>query len=340
MKNAVIAGLVFFILLISYISYKPTPTDLKLPNPIITSSIVPKNKSAFVDQRLSAIRKQYTSPSFEELEGYLNSSGRTAPALTAVYFMTGDRRALDELRTLKNDTVARTTLLIAPGTTAQDRLRLSESLILDDPENALGYILGAKASQDLNRNDKAADLVAQAMRKTSLKTYELEITLEARAAWKTLGHDPISATMASYAAGSPVQYISDPILDVAKQTWRNTTQDGSDDAKINAATNMLRFASFFNGVPSQQSPFWISNGQMLQADLLKQLPPEIPYGDGGETVGMRLKAIRTKQYEQNDLVKSAMSKLSECHPSLVDDYFNRVDHFGEHEAAKWLMQHK
>lgn len=125
--------------------------------------------------------------SWENLQPYLDSRGRSALALTAAYYISEDSRALDELREHTSDPVALFTLAQELLLDPSDQLEWAKKLSAADPASGAGGILAAQALVTLGETEAAEKAFKEAVSKGELSSFLEERESALLDAWEFHG---------------------------------------------------------------------------------------------------------------------------------------------------------
>lgn len=289
------------------------------------------------DPRLRFLDRFPEQPKYEDFEKFLEGSGRSTGSLAAVYLLTADRRVAEELATRPNEKLAIFSLLYLENADGNKRLSLSQAAIQLDPENPLGYLMGAEGAFSTGQPELANELLREGLSKKSFNTFTTEFSLETRAAWKSLGYNALEAKLISRQYGNSEIYVTKPIREIARRIWAAGIQDGTEQSKIDAATKIMPLVDLLKNAPGRESSWWSGQTTELETKVLRQLPQDVLYGDSGETVKEKSDSVIAKFNEDNDLVQASLAKLKTVDPADVEEYFAREERLGQVAAAQWLL---
>ncbi len=224
------------------------------------------------------------------------------------------------------DTESSAALMVALHSDAlAQRLAAARSLQDQQPDNALGYLLEARAL--LSSGGSYSEAIALIER--TLEMGNLDLLLEARSApireaYEFVGLSPESVLTHTFQSGAPVAALpSDALREIGKKLAELTPEDPVDHATIQIhLSQLLRSVMEGDAQSSEYNTFQIEAPMhMSEITALRNVPEDTLYGDGEYTVGDRIAELtsQTKTFWQT--VSKADSNLREASEVMLSDFF-------------------
>lgn len=277
----------------------------------------------------------------EQAEAYLEAKGRTAATLLAAYSASGDQKFLREaMQAFPNDPRVAFNAIVS-GKLKDDELRQwADAFEKADPDNALPNYLSALAWFNARQNDKAADQLLASAGKSRFRDYSIDALADVQQAYLTAGYSQAEAMVMS-SLGLPL-----PVLMNLKQVGQDigSLADGYQQAGDTASAQSARLlAANLGQCYSDSSNLVIQRlvGWAIETKALKALPPDLPYGDTGQTVQDSLDQINREKNSIKVYTKQmsdAMQSMPQWSDQDLINYFTVLQKNGELAAVEWLQK--
>ncbi len=274
----------------------------------------------------------------DQVESYLKTNGRNAASLLAAYRTTSDPALLSEaMRNFPDDPHVAFEAAIRKDASPDEQRKWLDALKKSDPGNALANYLSALNDFKTGQTDQAVKEFTAASGK-QFEDYTSERIEDDVEAYLAAGY---SVADAKYAAGSQLllpqllqtKNVGIDMIDLAK-----SYQQAGDSASAQAALQMTVDLGARYSTPTPGEPI-ISQlvGFALETMALKNMDPNAPYGNSGQTVQDQINQIqqqRDQLGQRSDQVEALLPQISE------QDWITYRDRwlmFGEQNAENWVI---
>lgn len=274
-------------------------------------------------------------PSRAELDAMISRSSDKAGATVAAFLLTLDDHYLSQLESFPESELACMYLgMFATG--FPNRVKWAQQLQKLQPANALGWLIEGKARVFLKDFDQASAAIQAGITKGKLRMPENEALVCVRSSLREMGRSQDEVRSHSLALGVGSNMCIE-LMGVSTRFWKaQVEKDPSEGGKIKAATMQLQLVDLMK---SATDPSLSLSLAMLTSEenVLKQLPPDVEYGEGGATLASRLAQIKAdRQGLGTQLIDSAKA-LSSASKEVQDGYYDRLESLGESAARRWLL---
>ncbi len=274
----------------------------------------------------------------EQLQAYLEKEGRSPKSLIAAYYLSRDEGLLEELKIHPNSPQA-CALLAIHAPTPKERLHFSKLMRQLNPDNGYGWFLEAKAALDCDEEQAAQEAFSAGVKTARFDSFP-EHLVELRKAIQGVGYDFEEARILAHSSNEWRNDATSFLPEMVKTLYAAEASKLDDDGRLAAATRFLRLPQILNGLGANASLFSETSAVHTEVMILKSLPRDVEYGTSGMSVADRLAQIKNWMSQESILRKSELSGpiLGSAEPALVNEYYSRLDLFGEKAALDWLLE--
>ena len=305
--------------------------------------------------RLLRLQAQDRQPKLtpQQIDSYLQKSGRTAATLLAAFRTTGDYKLLEEaMGNYPRDAEVSFTALFqgwfgsnqagvgpVPGQEPSplERRQWLEAFKQSAPDNSLANYLSALGYFKVGQADQAVEELNAASAKPRFQDYSADFTQNDEEAWLAAGYSTAEAkTAASMLLVLPhlgaMKELSQDIVSLA-----NSYRQAGDPASAEVAWQAgLDLGQKLNGSPDQSLVNQLV-GDAIQSIFLRQMDPASAFGQTGQTVQDRLDQLAAERAAITALTKQFDAVQPQVSEQDWISYKDRWRSFGEEAALKWIV---
>ena len=271
-----------------------------------------------------------------QLESYLRENGRSAESLITASRITGDLSLLREaVSRFPNDPKARHELAMK-STDPAEKLASLKAFAAADPGNGLGSYLAAHAAFTSGDTAEAVRLLSEAATRANLNGYIMDKVQATEEAYISAGIDPLKAKAAAITGlGMPemtdLRDLSKNMADLRERYVQSG--DAASAAAISDMTVALGRKLQGSGDGTALSELV---GQSIERQALKQLDPQTPVDETGQTAAQRLEELAARKDFIAKTVQGVDPTASNVSPQILSQYLDRQKALGELSALQWL----
>ena len=271
-----------------------------------------------------------------QLDSYLRENGRSAESLITASRITGDLSLLREaVSRFPNDPKARHELAMKT-TDPAEKLASLKAFAVADPSNGLGSYLAAHAAYTSGDTAEAVRLLTEAATRTNLNSYMMEKVQATEEAYVSAGIDPLKAKAAAI-TGLGLPEMTD-LRDLSKDMadLRERYVQSGDAASAAAISEMTMALGRKLQVSGDGTALSELVGQGIEKQALKQLDPQTPVDEIGQTAAQRLEELAARKDFIAKTVQGVDPSASAVSPQILSQYLDRLKALGELSATQWL----
>jgi RNA polymerase sigma factor (sigma-70 family) len=273
-----------------------------------------------------------------QVEKYLKENHRSASSLLAAFRATGDQTLLKEAtEQFPNDPQVAFTAAYAPGTTPEDRTRWLAAFKESAPENSMANYLSALDHFKAGRIDQAIADLSAAAGKQKYQDYSWDFIQGGQEAYRSAGYSEAEARIIPSMALVLPQLAELKQLNEQMVNLATAYRQAGDEASAQAALQMDAALGQRLDGPGNLSLITQLVGMAIESMALKQMDPNAPYGDSGQTVKNRLEEVSQRKTTLAGFAKQ-LDRIYETisAPDWIS-YHDRWLAFGEDNAITWLL---
>jgi RNA polymerase sigma factor (sigma-70 family) len=318
-----------------------TPSSPHLPAPAVQFANDP-NASAADTLQSTNLFNRLKDKDFklkpEQVESYLQGSGRNAASLLAAYRTTSDPALLAEaMRNFPDDPQVAFEAVFRKDATPEEQRHWLDVLKKSDSDNALGNYLSALDYIKTGKMDEAVKEFMAASGK-QFQDFNSERYQNDTEAYLAAGY---SEADAKFAAGSQLllpQLKQTKDLGLSMIDLAKSYQQAGDSASAQAALQMAIDLGARYSTPTPGEPV-ISQlvGLAVEITALKSMDPNAAYGSSGQTVQDQLNLLLRQKQE----LQHRSTQVEALQPSISEQdwitYRDRWLMFGEQNAENWII---
>jgi RNA polymerase sigma factor (sigma-70 family) len=324
------------------ISRSKIASALNLPAPPVRIAPAPAGSVPDFRSRDLIARMQFgeraPTLTWEQAESYLKENHRSAASLLAAFRATGDSKLLAEAaEKYPNDPQVAFTAAYQPGVSAADQRHWLDVFQQSAPENALPNYLSALNHFKAGQTDQAIKDLTSAAARQNLQDYSWDFIQNGEEAYRAAGYPEVEArVIPSMALVLPhlaeLKQLNNAMIELA-----TAYRQAGDDASAQAALQMN--AALGQRLSGPGNPALITQlvGMTIEGLSLKEMDPNGPYGNGGQTVKDRLDEISQRKSTLTEFAKQLDGIYATISAPDWISYHDRWHAFGEDNAIKWLL---
>ncbi len=273
-----------------------------------------------------------------QVESYLRTSGRNAASLLAAYRTTSDPALLTEaMRNFPDDPQVAFEAALRKDVSPEEQRKWLDVLKKSDPDNALPNYLSALNDFKMGQTDQAVKEFTAAAGK-QFEDYTSQRYQDDTEAYLAAGY---SVADAKYAAGSQLllpQLLQTKNAGLAMIDLAKSYQQSGDAASAQAASQMTVDLGARYSTPSPGEPI-ISQlvGLALETIGLKNMDPNAPYGNSGQTVQDQINQVQQQREQLTQRANQVEALLPQISEQDWIVYRDRWLMFGEQNAENWVI---
>jgi RNA polymerase sigma factor (sigma-70 family) len=274
----------------------------------------------------------------EQVEAYLKASGRNAASLLAAFRTSGDPVLLKEaMEKFPNDPQVAFEAVAAGNLSPDEQRQWLNAFEKAAPDNALANYLSALNDFNSGQTEQALQEMAAAAGK-SFQDYTLSRMQADEEAYMAAGYSIVDAE-----AQATSQLLL-PQLAQFKQLSEDTMQLAAaynQAGDSSSARSVLQMAANLGQCYASPSPGEAEISQLvgmyIEQQALQAMPPDSPYGSGGQTVQDVLNELTQEKGTLLQLNQEAGPLLSGLSDQDWVTYKNHWIMFGEQNALQWVV---
>jgi hypothetical protein len=272
------------------------------------------------------------------MERFLDSRNRGPGSLLAAWELTQDIRYLREAAASHPDVPAvQLAMVLHPDTSAEERRTWLEKLGTSDPHNAFPDMLAAADAFAAGNTQAAIDLIQTAAEKSALDHFGRNMILEREDLLRSLGFDPLSASLRAFLSPNTAFQISHRLHPMIRGFAAAMEQQTKSGNRESAEETISAGLSLFRRLQDPETAHYIITNMMGMAGesaLLNHLPPDQVIPGDIVTVAERQKELQGYREEFRRLLPLS-TQLNFMEPEFIETYVERAKSFGEIEAMRW-----
>jgi len=290
---------------------------------------------------LARILKSDTSArvTAEQIAPYLKANHRNAGSLIAAFRATGDAALLEEaMANFPDDPQVAFVAIHKKDASPQERRLWLDAFKKSDPGNSVGNYLSAFDFFKNGQPDQAVQELGAASGKPVMQDFSLDFMQNSAEAYRAAGYSADEAkVVASISLVLPhlieLKQLNQSIVDLAN-SYRQAGDEASAKAALQMDVNLGRRLGDQTGSPTLISQLV---GIAIESNALKAMDPSAPLGDSGQTAQQRIEELAQSRAAAKELAQQFTGIEESMSPQDWSSYVDRLHHFGEQAAMRWLI---
>ena len=273
-----------------------------------------------------------------QAEKFVNENHRTAASLLAAFRATGDQKLLKEAtEKYPLDPQVAFTAAYAPDASAEDRRHWLDVFKQSAPGNALADYLSAADHFQAGRMDQAIQDLSAAFSKHIYQDYSLDFIESGSDAYRAAGYSEAEARIIPSMSillpqFAELKQVNDQLVNLAA-----AYRQAGDEPSAKAALEMDLALGQRLTAPANASLLSQQVGLAIESNALRQMDPNSPFANSGQTVQEQLNQIT----QQRNTLREFDKQLNQIYATISApdwiSYHDRWLAFGEENAMKWLL---
>jgi RNA polymerase sigma factor (sigma-70 family) len=314
---------------------------LSLPGPRMRTS-TPSGLSAYwqTTNLIARLQRGEKAPTLTtvQAEKYLDENHRSAGSLLAAFRATGDQKLLKEaMEKYPDDPQVAFTAAYAPDASPEERRHWLDVFKQSAPENSLANYLSALDHFKAGRTDQAIQDLSAAAGKQKYQDYSWDFVQNGEEAYRSAGYPEAQARIIPNMALVLPQLAELKQLNEQMINLAAAYRQAGDESSAQAALQMDAALGQRLDGPGNTALITQLVGMAIETIALKQMDPNAPYGNNGQTVQGRLDEVNQRRTTLTDFAKQLDGIYASISPADWISYHDRWQAFGEDNAVRWLL---
>ncbi len=236
-----------------------------------------------------------------------------------------------------NDPQVAFTAAYAPDVSPEDRRRWLDVFKQSAPENSLANYLSALDYFKAGRTDQAIQDLSAAAAKQKYQDYSWDFIQGGQEAYRSAGYPEAEARIIPSMALVLPQLAELKQLNEQMINLATAYRQAGDEASAQAALQMDAALGQRLDGPGNTALITQLVGMAIENIALRQMDPNAPYGNSGQTVKDRLDEVNQRRTSLTDFAHQLDGIYESISAADWISYHDRWLAFGEDNAIQWLL---